>query len=291
MYSGLALLMDVHHPGNPNGYGLVLIPGSGWHTTQAYDANSIKDGGSSLVVFTPSLLNAGYTLFVISHRSAPRFRYPAAVEDAQRAIRFVRFHAHAYGISAERLGAVGYSSGGHLAALLGVLDGSGMAADLDPVDRVSARVQAVVASAAPTDLARFDTGSALANVVSFIGSVPSPREASPRESVEAEAYRAASPITYLSRGSAPLLLLHGDADEVVPFHQAELMVEAARHAGATVQLIRIPGGGHDFARELSQHAEWPNVLDETVHWLDRHVKAVPHVPRGLTGEPSTGSSR
>ena len=141
MYSGLALLMDVHHPEKPNGYGLVLIPGSGWHTSQAYDARPLKDGPSAIFVSVPPLLNAGYTLFLINHRSAPRFRYPAAVEDVQRAVRFVRFHAKEYGISAERVGAVGYSSGAHLAALLGLLDGAGNPADLDPVNRVSARVQ------------------------------------------------------------------------------------------------------------------------------------------------------
>jgi acetyl esterase/lipase len=280
MYSGLALLMDVHHPEKPNGYGLVLIPGSGWHTTQAYDASPIKDGGSALFVSIPPLLDAGYTLFVINHRAAPRFRYPAAVEDAQRAVRFVRFHAEGYRINAERVAAVGYSSGAHLAALLGVLDGLGTPTDPDPVNRVSARVQSVVASATPTDLARFDTGAGVANVVSFMGQLRpsslSPRlvegGASSQESVEAKAYRAASPITYVSSTSAPLLLIQGDADETVPFHQAELMIDAARKAGAEVKLIRVPGGGHGFARDLAKHPEWPDVLGETVQWLDRHLK-------------------
>jgi len=272
MYSGLALLMDVHHPEQPNGYGLVLIPGSGWHTSQAYDASPIKDGGSSMFVSVPPLLNAGYTLFVINHRSAPRFRYPAAVEDAQRAVRFVRFHAKEYGINAERVGAVGYSSGAHLAALLGVLDGAGTPADPDPVNRVSARVQSVVASATPTDLTRFDTGSGVANVVSFMGQLRPAGGTQLQESVEVKAYRAASPIAYVSRGSAPLLLMHGDADETVPFRQAELMVDAAQRAGAEVKLIRLPGGGHGFARDLAKHPDWPDVLGETVRWLDQFLK-------------------
>lgn len=272
MYSGLALLMDVHHPEKPNGYGLVLIPGSGWHTSQAYDARPIKDGGSALFVSVPPLLNAGYTLFVINHRSAPRFRYPAAVEDAQRAVRFVRFHATEYGINAERVGAVGYSSGAHLAALLGLLDGAGTATDPDPVNRVSARVQSVVASATPTDLTRFNTGSGVANVVSFMGQLRSAGGTSPQESVEFKAYRAASPISYVSRGSAPLLLMHGDADQTVPFRQAELMLDAAKEAGAEVKLIRLPGGGHAFARELARHPEWPDILGETVRWLDQYLK-------------------
>ncbi|MGH6630821.1 MAG: alpha/beta fold hydrolase, partial [Burkholderiales bacterium] len=274
MYSGLALLMDVHHPETPNGYGLLLIPGSGWHTTQAYDANPIKDGGSSLFVFIPPLLDAGYTLFVISHRAAPRFRYPAAVEDAQRAVRFIRFHAQDYGINAERVGAVGYSSGAHLAALLAVLDGAGTATDPDPVNRTSARVQSVVASATPTDLEHFDSGSGVAAVASFMGQLR-PSSSAPQESVEAKAYRTASPVTHVSRSAAPLLLIHGDTDETVPFQQGELMVNAAQKVGAEVKLIRVPGGEHGFARELSKHCDWPDVLGETVRWLDQHLKAGP----------------
>ena len=61
MYSGLALLMDVHHPEKPNGYGLVLIPGSGWHTSQAYDGASIKDGGSEYRINAERIGAVGYS--------------------------------------------------------------------------------------------------------------------------------------------------------------------------------------------------------------------------------------
>ena len=272
MYSGLALLMDVHRPEQPNGYGLVLIPGSGWNTAQRYDARSIKDRDTMLFVFWAPLLNAGYTLFVVNHRAAPRFRYPAAVEDAQRAVRFIRFHARDYGINADRIGAAGYSSGGHLVTLLGTLEGAGNAADPDPVNRVSAQVQAVVASATPTDLTRFDSGLGVPFLVSFMGQLPPSSTGSSPESVEAKAYRAASPVRHVSARSAPLLLIHGDADEAVPFRQAELMVNAAQLAGAEVKLIRVPGGIHDFAGDLSKHPEWPDVLGESVRWFNQHLK-------------------
>lgn len=268
-YSGLALLMDVHYPARPNGYGLVLIPGSGWQTGQGYDAALIKDGGSALFVSLPRLLDVGYTLFVVSHRAAPRFRYPAAVDDVQRAVRFVRFGAAAYGIRADRLGAVGYSSGAHLATLLGVLEGGGEVGDPDPVNRVSAHVQCVVASATPTDLEHFDSGG-IAATVSFMGMPP--RSGASQDPIAARAYRDASPVSHVSPQSAPLLLLHGDADIVVPFHQAELMIDAAQKVRAEVKLIRVPGGGHVFAQDLSKHPDWPDILGETVRWLDQHLR-------------------
>ena len=151
MYSGLALLMDVYHPENPNGYGIVFISGSGWTRELGLDATPLKESGQEEIYAVP-LAAAGYTVFGINHRASPRFRHPAHLEDAQRAVRFVRHHADDFGIDPERIGAMGGSSGGHLVSMLGVLDGSGAGEDSSPVNRESAKVQVVVARAAPTDL-------------------------------------------------------------------------------------------------------------------------------------------
>ena len=152
MYSGLALLMDVYYPEKPNGHGIVYIVGSGWHAPLSYGAWQLKEEEGDDArpgARAASLLDAGYTVFVINHRAAPRFRYPAPVEDAQRAVRFIRHHAERYGINPERIGGVGHSSGGHLVAMLGTLDGTGDASDPDLVNRESAKIQCVVALAAP----------------------------------------------------------------------------------------------------------------------------------------------
>ncbi|MEE8147724.1 MAG: alpha/beta hydrolase, partial [Longimicrobiales bacterium] len=201
MYSGLALLMDVHHPAQPNGYGLILIGGSGWHSLPAYGAQQLKSRGVPQI-----LVDAGYTVFTINHRAAPRFRYPAAVEDAQRAVRFVRHHAERYGIDPNRLGGLGGSSGAHLVSMLATMDGDGEAGDRDRVNRESAKLQAVVVRASPTDFTSFDSGAA-STVASFLGAPPGWDNAT----------REASPITYVTSDDPPLLLIHGDADQTVPF--------------------------------------------------------------------------
>ncbi len=90
MYSGLALLMDVHRPEKQNGYGVIFVPGSGWHASLAYDAVPVKE--TQITTWGP-LVRAGYTVLAINHRASPGFHYPAAVEDVQRAVRFVRHHA------------------------------------------------------------------------------------------------------------------------------------------------------------------------------------------------------
>ena len=109
MYSGTALLMDVYQPAQPNGYGIVYVSGSGWTAPLAYDAPPIKSNGQSQQ-YSKALAAAGYTVFSVNHRAVPRFRYPAPVEDVQRAVRFVRHQAKRFGIAADRVGAAGGSS-------------------------------------------------------------------------------------------------------------------------------------------------------------------------------------
>jgi acetyl esterase/lipase len=247
MYSGLALLMDVHHPAEPTGTGVLLIHGSGFHQPEEYGAEQLKDRGVPRL-----LLDAGYTVFAINHRAAPRFRYPASVEDGQRAMRFIRHHARQFGVDPDRLVGWGGSSGGHLIAMLGTLDGDGDPDDPDPVNRASAKPAAVVAVAAPLDLLNLDPihfypASAIA---SYVGGI----------SMDDDRYREASPITYVSADDPPFLLIHGDADDVVPFRQSELMLDALRTAAVDVRLIRITGGDHGA-----------NDLVETVRWMNERV--------------------
>jgi dipeptidyl aminopeptidase/acylaminoacyl peptidase len=207
----------------------------------------------------------------VNHRNGPRFHYPAAVEDVQRAVRYIRYKAKDYGVDPARIGAVGYSSGAYLAAMLGVLDGTGDSADPDPINRMSAKVQCVVASAAPTDLQLASSGDP--NVASYMGQLR-PRAAGldPRpDPVAVRAYREASPITHVSASSAPTLLLHGDADPIVSFHQSEVMEAAMRRVGVDVRLVRLPGGDHGFGGDAARHPDWPDFLGETVRWLDRHL--------------------
>src|SRR5437764_115598 len=88
MYSGLALLMDVHYPEKPKGVGIIFISGSGWHAPLALGAPQLK-ASDAVEKYASALTNAGFTVFAVNHRAAPRFHYPAPVEDVQRAVRFV----------------------------------------------------------------------------------------------------------------------------------------------------------------------------------------------------------
>lgn len=279
MYSGTALLMDVYHPVQPNGLGLILIPGSGWYMPQRYDAPALKDD-AIVMTYGHRFAEAGYTVFVINHRAAPRFRYPAPIEDAQRAVRFIRRNAGAYAIDGRRLGAWGASSGGHLAALLGTLEGAGDPNDLDPVNRESAKVQAVVTLFPATDLPSLTSPRGTTAVVALMGfryvdpSSGPPGLIRPNEP-EIEAYQDASPTHHVTRDDAPFLLIHGDADVIVPIQQSEIMEQKLTSAGVPVRLIRVPGGQHGpyFLFFGQDEARRPDDVGEAVKWFDRYLKA------------------
>ena len=137
MYSGLALLMDVYHPASPNGFGVIAIPGSGWHAPLGYSAPPLKERGHYRTVAS-KLNDDGFTVFVINHRAAPRFRHPAALEDARRAVRYIRHNSAEYGIDPGWIAGLGNSSGGHLISLLALQDVAGDPSASDPVETHSA---------------------------------------------------------------------------------------------------------------------------------------------------------
>lgn len=176
----------------------------------------------------------------------------------QRAVRSIRYHAEAYGIDPNRLGALGGSSGGHLVNMLGVLEGAGDPENLDPVNRESARVQCVVARAAPSSLLHMGRDSSLLGL--------SLKSAAPG-TIEHKTFLEASPVTHVSPESSPFLLIHGDADETVPFEQSEIMAEALRKANVDVELLRIPGGGHGAT--FGGVPGPPDYVGEIVRWFDR----------------------
>jgi acetyl esterase/lipase len=262
MYSGLALLMDVHYPDEPNGLGIVFIAGSGWHAPMGYDALPLKES-PQVAMYRDPLVEAGYTVFALNHRAAPAFRYPAAVEDVQRAVRFIRHHAKEFAINPDSIGAWGGSSGAYMVSMLGVLGSDGDPDDDDPVGRESASVQCVVARAAPSDFVRHHSDSVGSFMGTTLGGVS-------QTSVERRLYAEASPLTHVSADAPPFLLMHGDADPVVPFEQSEVMEAALRQAGVEVKLIRVAGGGHGPAFDGATNL--PDVVGEVLSWFATHLR-------------------
>ncbi len=280
MYSGAALLMDVHRPETPNGHGLIQIPGSAFQAPLAYGARPLKAASGARHFGTARLVGAGYTVFTVNHRAAPRFRYPAAVEDVQRAVRFIRHHAADYGIDPDRIGSTGGSSGGHLALMLGVLDGKGDSEDPDPVNRESAKVQTVATLFAPVDMVLEAKGVAAGSGAApyYLGVRPprTPRPGRPSSGGhdEAKLYREASADTYISPDDPPFLLVHGDNDQAVSFEHSVIMERQLKAAGVDVKFIKMPGGGHGGS--ISAGPNPADYVAAMIEWFDKHLRNRQH---------------
>src|SRR5690606_3666764 len=135
---------DVLKPKEPNGAGVLYMVSGGWYSFWA-----------PIEIMAPPqkpLLDAGFTVFLVRHGSAPRYLVPDAVSDVRRAVRYIRLHAKDFGVAPDRLGVYGRSAGGHLSLVLGTTSDEGKPNAPDEVDRASSRVQAVVAIMPPTDL-------------------------------------------------------------------------------------------------------------------------------------------
>ena len=268
MVSGGALLMDVYRPENPNGHGIIHITGSGWHSPLAANAPQQK-ASRQVEVFGHPLVEAGYTVFAVNHRTAPLNKYPSQIEDVERAVRFVRYHATRWGINPDRVGGVGGSSGGHLTLLLGLRDSPGRADDPDPINRESAKLQAIVPWAPPTDLMLSNGTYGSGTLASLFGMRLLARD--PRTSPQFQKYRDASPIHHVSGDDPPTLLIHGDADTVVPISHSEILSEKLGVAGVAVEVLVIPGGGHG-ALFPGMASDGPDYARATVEWFDRHLR-------------------
>src|SRR5580765_4137860 len=141
---GEKLTMDYYPPAGPAPHPIaIIIHGGGFvrgtskNNSEAYCADFLAP--------------AGYAVFSINYRLAPKYPYPAMVEDVQRAIRYLRHNAKKWKADPNRIALVGGSAGGYLSNMVGVLNAPGIKGAKDPVDRTSARVQAVVTLFGPSD--------------------------------------------------------------------------------------------------------------------------------------------
>lgn len=256
---GVALTLDVFQPSNRNGYGLAFMVSGGWYSShEAINA-----------AFFQPFLDRGYTVFAVVHGSQPKYVITEITEDIHRAIRFIRHNAGKYGINPDHLGILGASAGGHLSLTMGVRGRPGATDAKDPVDRESSAVQAIACFFPPTDFLNYGKPGEDAVGVGILkdfrsGFGPRSDTAEGRQQLGREV----SPVYYVSSNLPPTLIVHGDADKLVPIQQAETFVEKAKAAGATAKLIVKPGGQHG----------WPDIgkdLPLLADWFDQYLRGLP----------------
>jgi acetyl esterase/lipase len=225
-------------------------------------------------------LKKGYSVFAVMHGSQPRYAIPDAINDLKRAVRYVRYNANKFGIDPNHIGITGYSSGGHLSLMVAMAEGRIDSMAVDPVDRVSSRVQAAAVLYPPTDFLNwgkenfdvlqdktliknvrigeafnFKTFDRRARTLSIISD----------SSVKYKIIKEISPIYSISSEDPPVFIIHGDADAIVPLQQSVSFITKLKEAGVENKLIIKKGVGHgveDMLPELYQFS----------HWFDKYLK-------------------
>jgi acetyl esterase/lipase len=232
--------LDVYVPRNvttPNKT-LIMIHGGGW-------VGGNKEG--ALLAILP-YLEWGWSVVNVEYRLGRQSLAPAAVEDCRCALRWVVANAKTYNFDISKIVITGHSAGGHLSLTTGMLPTS---AGLDRIcypGKEDIKVAAIVNWFGITDVVDLLDGANMKSyAVQWMGSMPNRNEIG----------KWVSPLTYVRKDLPPIITIHGDADQTVPYSHATRLHEALNKVGVTNQLITIPKGGHGgFPRDENMRAYW-----------------------------------
>ena len=249
---GMALTIDIIQPAKQNGAAVLWIQSGGWYSGWA-DPQVFLAAGKPY-------LDQEYTLIIVRHGSAPRYQVPDAVEDVRRAVRFVRWKAKDYGVDPDRLGVIGGSAGGHLTLMLATTGDDGQADSKDEVLRQSSHIAAGVSLYPPTDLRGWTTNPPAA-IRAHEGLKPPLAFAASKEEL-------VSPILHVSENDAPILMIHGEKDELVPVEHSTKMEAALKKTKAISKLVVVKGAGHGYSPQQQAEIVGP----ETFAWFAEHLK-------------------
>jgi acetyl esterase/lipase len=187
-------------------------------------------------------------------------------------VRFIRHNAARYGVDPNRLGITGGSAGGHLSLTMGTQGGPGDPKAKDPVDRESSAVQCVACFFPPTDFLNYSKPGEDAVGVGILKSFKS--GFGPRSDTAAERQKLGheiSPIYFVHSNMPPMLIIHGDADTLVPICQAQTFVKRCEEVGSTAKLV---------VREGKQHG-WPDMgkdMELFADWFDQYLRGIKPKP-------------
>jgi len=214
---------------------VLLVHGGGW---------TGKDGRWQMTPIARKLAKRGYVVFNVTYRLAPRWIYPAPVEDLREAVKWLRAHAAENGIDPARIATFGYSAGGYLAALTGLTGGA-----------ESSHIRVIVAGGAPSDLTFYPGGDL---VPQFLGGT---QQEIPQR------FKDASPVNYVTRHSPPMFIYQGTNDHLVRPEHALAMIAALEKNHVFHETYWIEGRDHIAAFLLPAGS-----VDAAIDFLDRQLR-------------------
>jgi len=230
---------------------VIVCPGGGYGVLAAHEAEPIAQW----------LNHAGFHAFLLRYRIAPH-RHPAPLQDAARAIRVVRARAAEFGVRGDRIGILGFSAGGHLVTTIATHYDAGDPQAADPVQRVSSRPDAVIASYPVISLETFAHAGCLTNLLGDDRSKRTLHDLSNDQQVTPD--------------TPPMFLWHTAEDEVVPVEQTLLMAGALSRSGVPFELHVFPQGRHglglgdgsSYIGASGHVAQWTKLCENWLRSLD-----------------------
>ncbi|MCR5834744.1 MAG: alpha/beta hydrolase [Selenomonadaceae bacterium] len=199
------------------------------------------------------LAENNFVVASINYRTAPNARFPEPVEDVKSAIRFLRANAERFGVDTEKIFVIGDSAGGYLAAMAAVTSGANLFNKGDNLN-MSDKISAAVSLYGVSDLTKIaeDFPEAVQKLHASAGSVESLFVNGETSfggddggiSAHPEAFARANPINYINKNSAPMLLMHGTADNIVSPAQSDLLFQALKNHGVEAERYLIPDANH-----------------------------------------------
>lgn len=206
------------------------------------------------------LAKNGYVVVAVNYRHAPRHKFPAQIHDVKQAVRFMKKHADRYKIDSERIGAYGYSAGGHLVSLLGTTDAEDELEGEVPkgYEEFNTRVQAVVAGGAPTE---FDWLGVDSTALSYwLGEGVTIRK-------NPKVFEKAYPTTYISADDPPFYFYHGTSDMVVPVEASKVMHDKLVASDLESTFTEYEDNGH-----FGLFSQTGTPLDKIIEFFDVHLR-------------------
>ena len=245
------LYLPASSPSGARRPAVVIIHGGGWSGGDKGAAREINIG-TNLALNGYVGLSINYVL-ASTNFNAGKPAWPQNLHDCMTAVRWLRKNAERLQVDPERIGVIGGSAGGHLAALLAVTGEKDGLDPKGPYGEFSCRVKCAVDLYGPADLSGHRDISMFAKT----------RAEAP------ELYRAASPVTYVDKLDPPILIIHGTADKLVDVEQSKLFAAKLKAVGARHELVIVEGAPHTFHLQPKQRDLRPVVLG----FFDKHLKA------------------
>jgi acetyl esterase/lipase len=228
---------------------VLVIHGGGWAAGNRKAHDNI----------TWEFASRAYVSATVSYRFAPKHPFPAQIQDVKAAVRFLRANAEKYAIDPAKLGAVGFSAGAHLSMMLGTMDKDDGFDDVGEHRDQPSKVQAVVSYFGPTDLLQPYPDATKPILKNFLGGTANEKR---------DLAKQASPLYYVNAGDAPMLLLQGTKDPLVPHDQAVRMADALTKVGVPGRVELLLGAGHGWGG-----AEIGRTSASTYAFFEQYLKA------------------